>query len=167
MVASIASSSPSALVTDLTDRVGAWLHVTLAPHPGRAVAFRLDEAPIGVVHHDGLIEVPLPGPIRRVLVDHGCVVPHAAQSGAEWGVAHLHTEDDVASATLLLRLSYLYRRLLRSQTPATLRRIRVELSQYSLPDALDSIYASMLAKRESYGPTSVWTQPVTPAEDRS
>ncbi len=164
MTASTASSQPSALVTDLTDRAGAWLHVTLAPHLGRAVAFRLDDAPIGVLHHDGLLEVPLPAPIRRVLVDDGRAAPHAARSGADWVATPVDTADDLASATLLLRLSYLYRRLLRSQTPATLRRIRVEISQYALPDALDSIYAAMLAKRESYGPTSVWTRPAAPSE---
>jgi hypothetical protein len=61
----------------------------------------------------------------------------------------LHEADDLAPAVLLLRLSYLYRRLLRSRDPAALRRIRVEVTQYALPDALDTLYEAMLAKREA------------------
>jgi hypothetical protein len=57
--------------------------------------------------------------------------------------------DDIAPATRLLRLSYLYRHLLRARDPATLHRIRTELAQHQVPDALRRIYDAMLAKRDA------------------
>jgi hypothetical protein len=143
-----ATASPSAPVTRLTEQVSAWFGVTLDPHPERAVAFRLGDATIGVLHHDGLLEIPVPPPIRTVLVDEDLADPHTARPGADWVAAHVSTDDDIEPAALLLRLSYLYRRLLRSQSPAVLRRIRIELNQYGLPDALGTLYETMLDKRD-------------------
>ncbi len=139
--------SLSTLVTRLTDRAGAWQHVTLAPHSDRAVAFRLDDATIGVLHHDGLLEVPVPMPVRTVLVEEGLAVPNETHPGADWVAARLQSADDVEATVLLLRLSYLYRLLLRSRNETTLHRIRIEVGQYDLPEALNTIYDTMLAKR--------------------
>jgi hypothetical protein len=144
MVAPPASSTP---VPQLTERVKAWFGVTLAPHPDRAVAFRLDDATIGVLHHDGLLEVPLPPPIRTVLVEEEMARAHAARAGSDWVARPVRADADVPAAVLLLRLSYLYRRLLRSQDAAAHRRIRIELREYGLPDALEALYERMLAKR--------------------
>jgi len=147
MAAAATPSRPSTLVAKLTERAGTWTHVSLAPHSDRAVAFKIDDATIGVLHHDGLLEVPVPMPVRTVLVEEGLASPHDARPGTNWVAAHLRSEDDVDTTALLLRLSYLYRRLLRSQDAATLRRIRTEVAQYGLPDALNTIYDTMLAKR--------------------
>jgi hypothetical protein len=154
-----ATASPSTPVTQLTEQARAWFGVTLDPHPERAVAFRLEDATVGVLHHDGLLEVPVPTPIRTVLVDEGLARAHTARPGADWVALRVHAQDDVDPAALLLRLSYLYRRLLRSQTPAVLRRIRIELGQYALPAPLASLYETMLAKR-SNGPSAL---PGTPS----
>lgn len=145
MVAPFASSTP---VPQLTERVKAWFGVTVDPHPDRAVAFRLDDATIGVLHHDGLLEVPVPPPIRTVLVEEGMARAHAARAGSDWVARAVHTDEDLPAASLLLRLSYLYRRLLRSQDAAAHRRIRIELREYGLPDALAALYETMLAKRD-------------------
>jgi hypothetical protein len=109
----------------------------------------LDEARIGVLHPDGLLEIPVPAPLRTALVDEGFAAPQPARPGREWVATHLHEANDLAPAVLLLRLSYLYRRLLRSRGPAALRRIRAEVARYALPDALDALYETMLAKREA------------------
>lgn len=144
-----APSSPSALVTELTERAAAWSQVSLAPESTRAVAFRVNDTTFGVLHHDGLVEVPVPVPIQTVLVEEGYASRQAARPGAEWVALYLQETDDLDPAALLLRLSYLYRRLLRSQNLAALRRIRIEVTQYSLPPALESVYEAMLAKREA------------------
>jgi hypothetical protein len=107
------------------------------------------------------LEIPLPAPIRTVLVDEDLAHPHTTRPGADWVALRVHAEADVPPAALLLRLSYLYRRLLRSQTPAALRRIRIELGQYALPEALADLYATMLAKRED-GPSPL---PGSPPRD--
>ena len=142
-----AASSPSSLVAALTEHAKGWSHVSLVPHPPRAVAFRIGEAPIGVLHPDGLLEIPVPAPIHTVLVDEDLAGRHPARPGDEWVVASLHEDDDLAPTVLLLRLSYLYRRLLRSRDPAVLDRIRGEVLHHDLPDALTAVYEAMLAKR--------------------
>ncbi len=152
MTDSPALPAPSTPVAQLTERASAWLEVSLAPHPDRAVAFRLDDATIGVLHHEGRLEVPVPPPIRTILVNEGLAQPHPTRSD-DWVAAQVQATEDVEAAALLLRLSYLYRRLLRSQDPVTLRRIRLELAQYALPDALATLYETMLAKRD-VGPSS-------------
>lgn len=141
------STSSSALVAELLEHAGAWPHVSLAPHPPRAVVLRVDEAVIGVLHPSGLLEIPVPTPIRTVLVDEGLAAPQTARPGAEWVTTHLREPDDLAAAALLLRLSYLYRRLLRSRDPVVLQRIRAEVGHHPLPRSLETIYEAMLDKR--------------------
>jgi len=144
--------APSAPVTELTEQARAWRHVSLAPHSAHAVAFHLDDATIGVLHHDGLLEMPVPLPIGTILVEENLALPHPERRDAHWVSTRLDAAD-VRPATLLLRLSYLYRRLLRSPNPAALQRIRTELDQYALPPALVAIYDAMLAKRHRGGDT--------------
>jgi len=148
MAAPTASSTPSPPVDQLIDEVGSWSGITLNPHPDRGVAFRLDSVTIGGVHTDGLLEVPVPQPIRAVLVDEEWAQPHTTRAGADWVAMHVRSSDDVETAALLLRLAYLYRRLLRSPDAETLRRLRIELAQYDLPDALGPLYDAMLDKRD-------------------
>jgi hypothetical protein len=143
-----ATPAPATPVAQLTEQARAWVGVSLRPHTEGAVAFRLDDATIGVLHHDGLLEVPVPTPIRTVLVEEDLAVAHGTRPGGDWVAAQVQSRDDVDPAALLLRLSYLYRRLLRSQDAATLRRIRIELGRYALPDALDALFDTMLAKRD-------------------
>lgn len=149
MVASTASPAPSTPVAQLTERARDWIDLVLDPRPNRAVAFQLNDATIGVLHPDGLLEVPVPTPVCAVLVEEGLAQPHTACSGADWVAVHVRSSDNVDAAVLLLRLSYLYRRLLRSQDALSLRRIRIELDQYDLPDALAALYDAMIAKRDA------------------
>ncbi len=147
MVSPTASPAPSTPVDQLIDEAKSWSGTALNPHPDRGVAFRLDRATIGVLHPDGLLEVPVPQPVRSVLVDEEWAQPHPTRTGADWVAMHVRSSDDVETAALLLRLAYLYRRLLRSPDAETLRRIRIELAQHDVPDALGPLYDAMLDKR--------------------
>jgi hypothetical protein len=149
MTARTASPSPSTFVTELTENARTWTDVTLTPHPTRAVAFRLDDVVIGVLQHDGWLDVPVPPPIRSVLVDEDFAVVSPGHPDADWISSRVKTAEDVRPATLLLRLSYLYRRLLRSPDTAALRRIQVELDQYALSSPLQTVYEAMLDKRRA------------------
>ena len=140
-------SPPSALVTALTEQARGWRHVTLAPHSPRAVAFRLGDAVIGVLHHDGRLDVPVPPPLRTVVLEEAVAGPHPTRPDADWVSLPLQDPDDLTAVTLLLRLSYLYRRLLRSRHPDVLRRIRLELDEYDLPSPVVGLYDTMIAKR--------------------
>jgi hypothetical protein len=141
-----ARTVPSAPVTELTEQARSWHHVSLAPHSAHAVAFRLADATIGVLHHDGLLEMPVPLPIGTILVEENLALAHPDRPDAHWVSTRLDAAD-VGPATLLLRLSYLYRRLLRSPDPTALQRIRTEINQYTLPPALVATFDAMLAKR--------------------
>ena len=149
MTARTASPSPSAFVTELTEHARTWADVTLTPHPSRAVAFHLNDAVIGVLQHDGWLDVPMPLPIRTVLVDENLAVASPGHPDADWVSSRLKTAEDVRPAALLLRLSYLYRRLLRSPDAAALHRIQVELDQYALASPLQTVYETMLDKRRN------------------
>lgn len=146
-----ARTVPSDTVTELTEQVRRWRHVSLVPHSAHAVAFRLDTAVIGVLHHDGLLEMPVPTAIGSILIEEHLALPASNRADSDWIATRLEAAD-MRPATLLLRLSYLYRRLLRSPDPAALQRIRTELGQYALPPALVDIYDTMLAKRRRGGP---------------
>lgn len=161
MTARTASSSPATLVTELTEHARSWADVTLTPHPPRAVAFRLDDTIIGVLQHDGWLDVPVPPPIRTVLVDEALAVASPRLPSADWASADLKTTADVQPATLLLRLSYLYRRLLRTPDAAALQRIRVELDRYALSSPLQTVYETMLDKRRA-GLSSRSSSPSSP-----
>jgi hypothetical protein len=147
-------------VTELTEHARTWTDVTLTPHPTRAVAFQLDDVIIGVLQPDGWLDVPVPAPIRTALMDTDLAVAASGRSNADWVSSRLQTADDVWPATLLLRLSYLYRRLLRSPNAAALRRIQRELDQYVLSSPLQAVYAAMIDKRRAGLSSSV--PPSTP-----
>ena len=149
MTARTASPSPSAFVTALTEHARTWADVTLTPHPTRAVAFQIDDAVIGVLQHDGWLDVPVPPPIRTVLVNENLAIAAPGRPDADWVSSRVKTAEDVRPATLLLRLSYLYRRLLRSPDAAALQRIKVELDQYVLSPSLQTVYETMLDKRRA------------------
>lgn len=140
---------PTAAATRLTQTVQNWAGVTVHPHPNASLTFRLDRATIGVLRAENTLAVPLPSPIRTVLLDHGLAGPPHEPDVPDWVSLSLGQSEDLAPATRLLRLSYLYRHLLRARDPAALHRIRTELAQHEVPDALRKIYDAMVAKRDA------------------
>ena len=142
-----AFSTPAPPVSELIDRVRDWDDVSLVPHATEAVAVRFGKTTIGRLHRDGTLQVPMPQPIRTVLLEEGLAEPTTDGAESEWVGATLEAAADVDAAALLLRLSYLYRRVLRSQDQVAFRHIRVELAHYDLPETLSVIYETMLTKR--------------------
>ncbi len=142
-----APSPPPTPVPHLLRRARTWTDVTVHPHPDAHLTIQIGSVLIGRLRPGDTLEVPLPAPVRTVLLDHGLAGPSPT---APDGVTHpLVHPDDLPGATQLLRLSYLYRRLLRTRDPTALHRIRTELAQRELPEALRAVYATMLSKREA------------------
>lgn len=149
MATAPSSRAPQAPAARLTRAVRTWKDVTIHPDPNATLTFQLGRTTIGRLQNGDRLDVPLPAPIRAVVLEHGLAVA-ADGSTLSDAVAHpLQTPDDVAPATQLLRLSYLYRRLLRTRDATTLHRIRIELSQREVPEALRTVYDAMLAKRDA------------------
>lgn len=142
-----AFSTPASSISELLDRVRDWADVTLVPHPEDAVAVRLGETTIGILSRDGRLEVPMPQPIRTVLVEEEIAEAETGRPDPDWVARPVRSSADVDAAALLLRLSYLYRRVLRSTDQVDFRHIRVELAHYDLPETLSVIYETMLTKR--------------------
>jgi len=140
-------STPAPAIAQLIDRVRDWTDVTLVPHPDDAVAVRLGDTTIGILQKGGQLEVPMPQPIRTVLIEEDFAVVANSRSDPDWVAAPVEKAGDVEAAALLLRLSYLYRRVLRSSDHVAFRHIRVELAHYDLPETLTVIYETMLTKR--------------------
>lgn len=135
-------------VAHLTETVGDWRDVSLLPHPEQGVLFHLDDKAFGALRATGRVSIAVPPPIREVLVEEETARPLQGRSG-DWIGMDMNSVDDVDRATLLVRLAYLYRRILRSRDPAALQRVRAELSQHSLSEALQGVYDSMLTKRDA------------------
>lgn len=139
---------PAAPVARLTETVGDWRDVSLLPHPERGVQFHLDDKVFGDLQSSGRVAVAVPPPIREVLVEEETARPLQGRSG-DWVGMDMHSIDDIDRATLLVRLAYLYRRILRSRDPAALHRVRTELAQHPLSETLNAVFESMLSKRDA------------------
>ena len=132
---------------ELTTQVHAWEEVSLAPHRAEAVAFQIDGKEFGHVHPSGLLDVPLPQPVRDVLVEQGVVAPHRYVPGTGWVTVRIASERDVDVALFTLRLSYLYRRIIRARTAADIACIRTELDRLNVDGDLRAVYDTVLDRR--------------------
>ncbi len=146
------STSLSALRAELAEQVRSWTQLALAPHSSGAVAFIVRDTTIGILRRNGRLDVAVPAPIRAVLVEEDMALPTVDDRGVEGVAGMLEGTEDVSAAVRLLRLAYLYRRLLHSESPAVLRRIRIEVDAFDLPDALQDVYGTMLDKRPAAVP---------------
>jgi hypothetical protein len=159
----------------LTETVRSWSGVSLAPHRYRAVAFRWKQKEIGHLHTSGILDVPFPERIRDLLVDAGDASTHRYVPDSGWVTARVATTDDVDHAAYLLRLSYLYRRIIRARTKAGRAGIRLELDAVKMGDDLRQVYDDLLAYRSEtassaddrpHRPTSPSGQTETPDAGR-
>ncbi len=129
----------------LLETVRAWRGVELAPHRYRAVAFRWNGKELGHLHTAGLLDVPFPREVRSLLIDAGWATPHRYVPHSEWVTVRVATTDDVDAALAVLRLAYLYRRIIRANSAAERDCIRSELDALELPDRLRERFDDLLA----------------------
>jgi hypothetical protein len=128
----------------LLQTVRTWKGVDLAPHRYRAVAVRVDDKEVGHLHASGLLDVPFPRPIRDALVEDGMASVHRYVPDSGWITYCVATAEDVDHAAFLLRLSFLYRKIVRAATPADLARIRAELDRLRVGGTLRDVYEALL-----------------------
>jgi hypothetical protein len=93
-------------VKRLIDEVTAWPDVTAAPHRFGGTEFRFGRGEIGHVHPGGLVDVPFPRPVRDRLVASGRARPHHVLPESGWVSFRIRSDEDIAAALELLRLSY-------------------------------------------------------------
>lgn len=157
MVSPTESQRPVTPVAMLSETVGRWPGVSLALHQEQAIAIRMDDKTFGHLRSTGWVSVSVPHPIREVLLDEGTARLDETRSG-EWIGVPVDSTEDVDGATLLLRLAYLYRRILRSRDAAALHDIRAELARRPLSEPLHAVFEAMLAKRNDTLPSLPFPQ---------
>jgi Luciferase len=95
------------LLTELRETVSAWPHVSVHPHRFGSREFRYGRAEIGHVHEGGVVDIPFTMPIHDVLLAGNLAEEHHFVPDSGWITFRMRTEEDLAHAVRLLRLSYL------------------------------------------------------------
>ena len=136
----------------LLARVADWPGVTLRRDDTAVVVVEVGEATVGRLHPHGRLDVLVAAPFRQPLVHDGLATDAGAE--ADWVERSVQTAEDVVPATRLLRLAYLYRRILRSPHAEALDRIRAELDRRVMGDALRAAFEAVLEHRaRTFGPS--------------
>ncbi len=88
--------------------VSEWSGVEIGPHDRGGTEFTLDGREFGHVHGERLVDIPFTKRIRDVLIDEERAEKHHVVPDSGWVSSHVRSEEDVAGAIWLLRLSYLH-----------------------------------------------------------
>jgi hypothetical protein len=137
--------SDSATAT-LAETVRDWKGAALVPHRTHAVDLHVGDRPFGRLHPTGVVDIPFPAPIREALADEGLISDARYVPSAGW-ITCRFGDDDVDRAAFLLRLSYLYRRIVRASTPKALERVRIELDALSVTGPVREVYDAAIEQR--------------------
>jgi hypothetical protein len=93
-------------VKRVVQQVSGWPGITVAPHRFGGMEFRFGRGEIGHVHPSGLVDVPFPRPVRDQLVKSGRARAHHVLPESGWVSFAIQSDESVAEALELLRLSY-------------------------------------------------------------
>ncbi|MDH3197430.1 MAG: DUF5519 family protein [Candidatus Krumholzibacteria bacterium] len=139
----------SEAVHRVVTEVETWPGVVTAPHQFGAVEFQLDGTEFGHIHRDGTLDVPFVRRLRNPLVAAGAVSRHRWVPNSGWVTLHVESDEDIERAVRLLRLSYLYRLILRPERPLGLDDIASEIEGIELPLEARRGMLDLLARRRS------------------
>ena len=105
-------------VSELVTVVSTWPGVETGEHRYDGTEFTLGPREVGHVHRWGIVDIAYPKRLRDLLVASGRTGPHHIYPESGWTTFYLSTASDVADATWLLGLSYLWHLRSLSRTPA-------------------------------------------------
>ena len=91
----------------LEDVVSAWSRVSAHPHRFGGTEFLFGAAEVGHVHNNGPVDIPFTRPIHDALVAEGLAEQHRWVPNSGWITFRILSEQDIAHALWLMRLSYL------------------------------------------------------------
>src|SRR6201997_5596076 len=87
--------------------ISAWPNVSIHPHRFGGREFRLGTAEIGHIHTGGIVDIPFPRSLRDTLLAEGLAEEHRWVPNSGWITFRIRSEQDIAHAQWLMRLSYL------------------------------------------------------------
>ena len=89
------------------EEVSAWPHVSVHAHRFGGREFRFGRAEIGHAHRGGIVDIPFTRPIHDVLLAKGFAEEHRWVPDSGWITFVIHTDENLAHALWLMRLSYI------------------------------------------------------------
>lgn len=95
-------------VERLTAEAAGWPGIETASHRFGGTEFLLGDREVGHVHVAGLLDINFTRRLRDALVAEGRADTHHVVPDSGWVSYRLRSDEDVAGAHWLLRLSYLY-----------------------------------------------------------
>jgi hypothetical protein len=91
----------------IENQISGWPHIAVHPHRFGGREFRFGRAEVGHIHSSGTVDIPFPRAFRDELLGRGLAEEHRWVPDSGWVTFHIRSEDDVAQAIWLMRLSYL------------------------------------------------------------
>ena len=107
-------------VRQLESLVSSWPQISIHSHRFGGHEFRFGNAELGHLHSDGTLDIPFPRIIRDALLSEGLAQEHHWVPNSGWTTFRIRSEEDLAHAIWLLRLSYLRYALKTAPDPAKL-----------------------------------------------
>ena len=90
----------------LEDEVSCWSQISVHPHRFGGREFLFGSAEVGHVHTNGIVDIPFTRPIHDVLSAEGLAEQHRWVPNSGWITFRIRSEQDIAHALWLMRLSY-------------------------------------------------------------
>jgi len=94
-------------VKTLEGIVSGWSGISVHPHRFGGREFLFGAAEVGHIHTNGIVDIPFTRPVHDVLLDRGLAEQHRLVPNSGWITFRIRSEQDIAHALWLMRLSYL------------------------------------------------------------
>jgi len=107
-------------VKKVEQEIATWPQIAVRPHRFGSREFRFGSAEVGHVHAGGVVDIPFPRSIHEALLADGLAESHHWVPNSGWVTFRVKSEEDLAHALWLMRLSYLRYALKGSADPRKL-----------------------------------------------
>ena len=133
------------------DVVSAWSRISVHSHRFGGREFLFGAAEVGHVHTNGIVDIPFTRPVHDVLLAEGLAEQHRWVPNSGWITFHIHSEQDIAHALWLMRLSYLRYALKEATDPRRL--FEQESEELRLSPRFKSLLEPFIPNRTGSVPT--------------
>jgi luciferase-like monooxygenase len=95
------------VLNQFVEEVSTWPNISVRPHRFGGREFLFGTAEVGHVHVGGVVDIPFTRPLRDALLQERLAEEHHWVPNSGWITFRLRTDEGLAHALWLLRLSYL------------------------------------------------------------